>query len=103
MSRFTPGRPRGARNKVTAQVFADVLEHWNDPVEGSNRSHGWRALELMWSEAPNEYVRAVLSILPKDLQIETIRGNLAENQVDELISRIKEELLDAQKDNGDAG
>ena len=99
------GRPRGVRNKLTARVFSDVLEHWNDPVENSNRSHGQTALELMFKERPNEYVKAVLSIMPKELQIELVMGDLDETQIDELISKIKEQLSgdNSNTDEADAG
>src|SRR4030095_6551081 len=46
------GRPRGSRNKWFAQVFEDVLQHWNQPVEGRNISKGMAALEVMRKERP---------------------------------------------------
>jgi hypothetical protein len=28
----SPGRTRGARNRLTVRVFEDVLAHWNEPA-----------------------------------------------------------------------
>jgi hypothetical protein len=52
------GRPKGTRNKLAIQVFEDVLQHWNEPIEeGSERRKGPEALELCFKENPGEYLR----------------------------------------------
>jgi hypothetical protein len=61
------GRPKGSRNKLFAQVFEDILSHWNEPIEGRNISKGMAALEVMRKERPAEYVKVVTSLLPKEL------------------------------------
>ncbi len=54
------GRPRGSRNRLFAQVFEDVLQHWNQAVPGRNISQGMAALEVMRKERPSEYVKTVV-------------------------------------------
>jgi len=40
------GRPKGARNKLAAQVFEDILHHWCEPAApGSKLCKGAEALE----------------------------------------------------------
>jgi hypothetical protein len=46
------GRPKGVRNRLAVQVFEDILQHWNEPVEpGSDRRKGPAALEVCFKEA----------------------------------------------------
>jgi len=93
------GRPKGARNKLAARVFEDVLSHWNEPVsEGANMTKGREALETMYREKPNEYVRNVLSIMPKELQIENITSDMSVEQIDELIGKIREQFLTGKQE-----
>ena len=92
----TGGRPKGARNRLAAQVFQDVLTHWNEPAsEGSAMTKGREVLEAMYREKPNEYVRAVLSIMPKELQIESVMVDMSDDQLDELLVKIRERCAGA--------
>jgi hypothetical protein len=55
------GRPKGARNRLAAQVFQDILDHWTEPVsEGSELCKGPEALETLYKEKPgeNSFLRA---------------------------------------------
>ena len=68
--RFQPGhsggqgRPRGSRNKLGEKMIEDMLADWE--------KHGIKAIEKMREERPHEYVRAFVSILPKEIKIEHI-------------------------------
>jgi hypothetical protein len=55
------------------------------------------ALEAMLREKPNEYVRAVLSVLPRELTIESITSDLSDEQIDTLIEKIRDHLLSARQ------
>jgi hypothetical protein len=90
----SPGRPKGARNRLAARVFEDVLAHWNEPVTpGGNLTKGLEALETMYREKANEYVRAVLSLMPKELAIESVMADMSDDQLDELMVKIRDALL----------
>jgi hypothetical protein len=90
----SPGRPRGARNRLAARVFDDLLAHWNDPtVDGSNMTKGLAAMEMMYREKPNEYVRAVLSVMPKEFAIENFTAGMSVDDLDELMAKIRGVLL----------
>ena len=92
------GRPRGARNRLTARVFQDVLNHWNEPVSpGGNMRKGQAALELMLKETPSEYVRAVLNILPREIAIESVTSELSDEDLDEMIGKLRAALANTEK------
>jgi hypothetical protein len=93
----SPGRPRGARNRLTVRVFEDVLAHWNEPATpGGSMTKGKASLEIMMKEKPNEYVRAVLSILPKEIAIESVTAEMTDEDLDTLTAKIRDALLTAK-------
>jgi hypothetical protein len=64
------GRPKGARNRLAARVFEDILTHWCEPAApGSNMSKGQEALETLYKEKPGEYLRLTASVLPERVPI----------------------------------
>jgi hypothetical protein len=91
---LSKGRPLGSRNRLTARVFEDVLAHWNEPIEGRNISKGMAALEVMRKEKPAEYVKAVLSIVPKELIFsDPTTADLNLEQVDALLMTLRQQVL----------
>jgi hypothetical protein len=96
------GRPIGARTKLTARVFQDILKSWTDPAApNSPYTVGEFALECLRKEKPGEYVMCVLSVLPKELTIESAMGDVSDSQLDELVHKIREHLLTARTKRGD--
>jgi hypothetical protein len=94
-NKLSTGRPRGSRNRLTARVFEDVLAHWNEPVEGRNITKGMAALEIMRKERPSDYVKAVLSIMPKELVLsDPTTADLSDEQVDTLIMTLRQQVLE---------
>src|SRR5262249_25595376 len=91
------GRPRGTRNKLAGRVFEDIFAHWCEPVApGSNVCKGQEALQNLYLEKPGEYTRLVASVLPKEFVFETAVTELEDDQVDELILKLRQRLLDAR-------
>jgi hypothetical protein len=89
------GRPRGARNKLASHVFEDVLEIWNEPAaEGLTR--GKAAMLAMWRERPNEFVKSVFSVLPRELLFENITAELADDELDRMIEALRASLNQEQ-------
>jgi hypothetical protein len=98
----SPGRTRGARNRLTVRVFEDVLAHWNEPASpGESTTKGMASLEIMMKERPNEYVRAVLSILPKEIAIESVTAEMTDEDLDTLTAKIRDALLIARATEAD--
>jgi hypothetical protein len=83
------GRPAGARNKLNSRFLDDLLSDWN--------THGKKAIELMRVEDPSTYVRVVASTLPKEFTVETALAELSDDDVDDLIGRLKQHMLENRK------
>ena len=73
------GRPKGSRNKL-GEAFVQALQ---DDFE----ENGVEAIVTVRSEKPEQYLKVIASILPKDLNINV--NPLEEMSDDELIERIK--------------
>jgi hypothetical protein len=56
------------------------------------------ALEAMLREKPNEYVRAVLSVMPRELAIENVMADVSDEQLDTLMEKIREQLLSGRRE-----
>lgn len=80
----SPGRPKGARNKL-GEAFIDALH--DDFVE-----NGVAAIQTVRSEKPDQYLKVIASLLPKDVNL-NINDQYGEMSDDELIDRIRQ--LDA--------
>jgi hypothetical protein len=59
------GRIKGARNLQQAEILSNTLRHWRDG--------GSAAINVVFAEKPETYLKIVASILPKELLIEDAR------------------------------
>lgn len=65
--RFVPGnnggrgRPKGSRNKLGEAFVADLLASWEE--------NGPETIERVREERPQDYLKVIASILPKDINI----------------------------------
>ena len=91
------GRPRGTRNRLAGRVFEDIFAHWCEPVApGSNMCKGQEALQSLYTRSPGEYTRLVASVLPKEFVFENTVGELEDDQIDELILKLRQRVLEAR-------
>lgn len=73
------GRPKGARSKLGEQFIADLYEDW--------QAHGMATIAKVREKKPDQYLKVVASILPKDLNVNI---NQMDDLTDEqLIQRIR--------------
>lgn len=83
--RFLPGnsgfggRPKGARNKLGEQFINDLYADWQD--------HGVATLARVREEKPDQYLKVVASILPKDLNVNI--NHMDDLTDDQLVQRIR--------------
>ena len=92
------GRPKGARNRLAAQVFEDILRHWCEPaVPGSNLCKGAEALETLYKEKPGEYLRLTASVLPREFIFENVTSDLDDEQIDELLLALRQRMIEARQ------
>jgi hypothetical protein len=77
------------------KFFSDVLNHWNETIEGRNISKGMAALEVMRKERPSEYVKTVVSLLPKELLLgDSTLADLDDGQIDALLMTLRKQVLE---------
>ncbi|RVH17022.1 hypothetical protein [Sinorhizobium meliloti] len=87
-----PGRPKGSRNKL-GEAFLEAMHA--DFVQ-----HGTDVIARVRNEKPDQYLKVVASILPKDLNVNI--NNMDDLTDDQLIQRIRQldsairPFLDAQ-------
>jgi hypothetical protein len=91
------GRPQGSRNKLAQRVFDDIFRHWNEPA-GGDLCKGQAALELLYREKPGDYLKLTASVLPRDLVIENVAANLDDDELDRMISMLRERALAVRKE-----
>jgi hypothetical protein len=95
------GRPRGARNRLAAHVFSDVLEFICEPAAFQPaESTKFRALLLnLWRESPRAFARFLTSILPRELSIESSTVNeLTDEELDRMIQMLRARALAAREE-----
>lgn len=71
-----PGRPKGSRNKL-GEAFIEAL--YTDFKE-----HGVAAIETVRDQKPDQYLKVVASILPKEIEAGEKLGNI----LDEILERV---------------
>ena len=74
-----PGRPKGSRNKL-GEAFISAL---HDDFE----QHGVSVIETVRIEKPDQYMKVVASLLPKEFKIETV-SELTDEQLDSRIRQL---------------
>lgn len=74
------GRPKGSRNKLGEAFLEDMLADWQE--------HGVAAIATVRAEKPDQYLKVVASILPRDLNVSI--NPLEEASDDELIQRLRD-------------
>jgi hypothetical protein len=93
---------RGTRNKLAADVFRDVLAHWNELVKPDGPpgtlTKGQAALQMLFRESPRDYVRSVFSVLPKEFVFENVVSELCDEELDRMIEQFRERALAAREE-----
>ncbi len=72
------GRPKGARSKLGEAFLEDFYQDW--------QQHGKAAIQEVRETRPQDYLKAAVSILPKEVKV--IPGDFDEMTNDELDRRI---------------
>jgi hypothetical protein len=83
----SPGRPRGARNRLQSSFLYALAEDFE--------RDGAAAIKICRIEEPARYVQIVASLMPRELEIEhqTATSDLDDEQLDSLITQIRQQLL----------
>ena len=95
MSRFLPP-PAGTKRALTNKVLREIFDHWNEIEEKTGKTRGQLTLTHLFRSEPGNYARLIASLLPKDVSVETAAGEMDEDQIDDVIARVQERLLDVR-------
>lgn len=76
----SPGRPKGARNKLGEAFLEAMLADFTQ--------HGQAAIEVVRAEKPDQYLKVIASILPKEMNL-NVTDQLSEMSDDELAERAR--------------
>lgn len=74
-----PGRPRGAKNKLTEAFWKDFAEAWE--------ASGASALKAVAADDPSTFVRVAASVMPKEAEL-TVRRIAASQIGDDELANI---------------
>jgi hypothetical protein len=74
-----PGRPKGSRNKLGEAFVAALHDDF--------MAHGVTVIERVREEKPDQYMKVVASLLPKEFKIETV-SELTDEQLDARIRQL---------------
>ena len=90
------GRPRGAKNRLSARVLEDMHQVWTELVsEGravppESKTTGLSALRIMARERPAEFAKMYAGILPRELDVSD--ATLAEMSYEEIEAKLTERM-----------
>ncbi len=84
--RFLPGnsgfggKPKGARTKLGEQFLSALQEDFQE--------HGVAAIQTVRKDRPQDYLKVIASLMPKDLNLNV--NNLDDATDDELVQRLRD-------------
>jgi hypothetical protein len=82
------GRPKGARNKLGEAFLQDMLADWQE--------HGVAAIAKVRDEKPDQYLKVVASVLPKELNVRVDEfADLDDSQLARQLAAIASQLARA--------
>jgi len=90
-----PGRPKGSRNKL-GEAFIEALH-------ADFMDHGPTVIEAVRVEKPDQYLKVIASILPKQLEIknDAFEG-MSDDELAALVAAARSALGIAEGERGDA-
>jgi hypothetical protein len=68
----------------------------NEIEEKTGKTRSQMTLTHLFRSEPGNYARLIASLLPKDVLVETAAGEMDEDQIDDVIARVQEGLLDVR-------
>lgn len=81
------GKPKGARNRLQGKFLNDLADDFD--------KHGKKAIQSMREERPAEYIRAIASLMPKELEISRPLDELSDEQLNAAVIAARA-ILNAQ-------
>lgn len=76
-----PGRPKGSRNKLGESFITELYEDFQE--------HGPSVIKAVREEKPDQYLKVIASVLPKELDVGERLGNILEDILDRVDGRTR--------------
>ena len=91
-----PGRPKGSRNKL-GEAFIEAMH--NDFLE-----HGERVIQTVRAEKPDQYLKVIASILPKELHVKDASlDDMSDNELVELLAAVRSLTATGDREKAKSG
>jgi hypothetical protein len=96
---FGKGRVRGSKNKLASTVYTDALAIWTKSPNDKSlpETQGQDALQKMYKFRPAEFVKATLSILPKDFVVENILADYRQEEIELMIVELRKQIAEGER------
>lgn len=75
------GKPVGARNRLQGDFMRAIADDF--------AAHGKRAIVQMREEKPSEYIRAIASLMPKELEITKPLDDVSDDELNAAITAVR--------------
>ena len=86
------GRPKGSRNKIEKDFLAELAADFAE-LDENGRKRGRTAIAEMRETKPADYVRAIVTLMPKELNVnQNPLGELTDDELEDAISLIRASL-----------
>jgi hypothetical protein len=90
------GRARGVKNRLSQAFLQALAEDFEQ--------HGAEAIKICRIEKPNEYLRVIAHLMPKELEITDNRlHDISDDELDRLITIAKRQLIEAAARDAEGG
>jgi hypothetical protein len=77
-----PGRPKGSRNRLSEDFIAAMCADFE--------AHGVEAIETVRTERPQDYIKVIASILPKELHVKDASlDDMSDGELIELLAAVR--------------
>jgi hypothetical protein len=85
------GRPKGARNKLAEEFFADLYADW--------KNNGAETIRAVRENHPRDYLRVCAMLMPKEFKLEQPLQGLSDAELANLIGAVKSLLPETTADD----
>lgn len=86
------GKPLGSRNRLQGKFLATLADDFD--------AHGEQAIKNMRESDPSSYIRAIASLMPKEMEIKRPIEDLSDAELAEAIGVIQSYLATQKPDKG---
>jgi hypothetical protein len=88
-----PGRPVGARSRLSEHFLAAVNADWQE--------HGPEALKKVREERPQDYIRVIASLLPREVMVAQVESfeHLSDDELEREVMQMARQLVARERAN----